>query len=86
MKNQWENPGVRGRGQYIVGVKALPNGHAFVGSDIFPQLPSLYGILQNKGYFLCIGYILPIIGRNMSVGGCRIREHVHFVICIFGSV
>ena len=35
-----------------VGVKALPNGHAFVGSDIFPQLPSLYGILQNKGYFL----------------------------------
>ena len=52
MKNQWENPGVRGRGQYIVGVKALPNGHAFVGSDIFPQLPSLYGILQNKGYFL----------------------------------
>jgi hypothetical protein len=55
VKNQWENPGVRGRGQYIVGVKALPNGHAFVGSDIFPQLPSLYGILQNKGYFLFFG-------------------------------
>ena len=52
MKKQWENPSVRGGGQYIVGVKALPNGYAFVGSDIFPQLPSLYGILQNKGYFL----------------------------------
>ena len=52
MKKQWENPRVSGRGQYIVGVKALPNGYAFVGSDIFPQLPSLYGIFQNKGYFL----------------------------------
>ena len=52
MKKQWENPSVNGRGQYIVGVKALPNVYAFVGSDIFPQLPSLYGILQNKGYLL----------------------------------
>ena len=52
MKKQWENPSVNGRGQYIVGVKALPNVYAFVGSAIFPQFPSLYGILQNKGYFL----------------------------------
>ena len=58
MKKQWENPSVSGRGQYIVGVKALPNGYAFVGSDIFPQLPSLYGILQNKGYFLLSFFLL----------------------------
>ena len=57
MKKQWENPSVNGRGQYIVGVKALPNVYAFVGSDIFPQFPSLYGILQNKGYFLFSGKI-----------------------------
>ena len=37
---------------YLNRGRALPNGNAFVGSDIFPQLPSLYGILQNKGYFL----------------------------------
>ena len=65
MKNQWENPGVRGRGQYIVGVKALPNGHAFVGSDIFPQLPSLYGILQNKGYFLSCVLLSCFIPSNV---------------------
>ena len=28
--------------------RALPNGNAFVGSAIFPKLPSLYGFLQNK--------------------------------------
>ena len=32
--------------------RALPNGNAFVGSAIFPKLPSLYGFLQKKGYFL----------------------------------
>ena len=36
---------------YVQGM-ALPNGNVFDGSAIIPELLSLYGFLQNKGYFL----------------------------------
>ena len=46
---------------------ALPNGNLFVGSAIIPELLSLYGVLQNKGYFLLVFVTSTTIGFRVKV-------------------